>query len=236
MTDDRFGRDVHAFAQELGALLNACVRWAGQGSVKITSVNGDGRTRAVVEIITDTGSRNVPVLANGEPSAALVVRIGCRPDSSGQYMAVTESALAVYSTLDRTPLFRLEYRDDMRTAPSSHWQVHAERGALSNLLTLAGHRRPHDLSALHIPNGGARLRPGVEDFVQFLIDELGIDAVEGWKDAIEASRETWRRRQIKTAVRDVPDAAVAVLTDLGFTVTPPNGGVPEPRMETLVHW
>jgi hypothetical protein len=131
MSDDRFGQDVHAFAQELGALLNACVKWAGQGSVKITTVNGDGRTRAVVEIVTSTGSRNVPVLANGEPSAALVVRVGCRPDSSGRYLAVTESALAVYSTIDRTPLFRLEYRDDMRSAPSSHWQVHAERGALS---------------------------------------------------------------------------------------------------------
>jgi hypothetical protein len=26
------------------------------------------------------------------------------------------------------------------------------------------------------------------------------------------------------------------VTDLGFTVTAPSGGVPEARMETLVHW
>jgi hypothetical protein len=76
----------------------------------------------------------------------------------------------------------------------------------------------------------------VEDFIQFLIDELGIDAGDGWKAVIEASRETWRRRQIKTVVRDVPDAAVAALTDLGFTVTPPSGGMPAPRMDTLIRW
>jgi hypothetical protein len=34
-------------------------------------------------------------------------------------MAITESALAVYSTLDRTPPFRLEYRDDSRRRPAN---------------------------------------------------------------------------------------------------------------------
>lgn len=69
----------------------------------------------------------------------------------GRYLAVPHSSFALYATLDRTPIVRLEYVDGMRLPPSCHWQIHAERGALSHLLALSRRPRPHMLSGLHFP-------------------------------------------------------------------------------------
>lgn len=118
----------------------------------------------------------------------------------------------------------------MTSAPIAHWQLHAERGAFTHLLSRAhAHRprlvgRPHDLSSLHFPVGGERFRPCLEDLLEFLVTECGVDCREGWQDVVRAGRERWRRRQLASAARDVPDLAARVLTELGWTVAPP----PEP--------
>ncbi|MAT05028.1 MAG: hypothetical protein CL424_08295 [Acidimicrobiaceae bacterium] len=233
---DTFEDRVTAFARDVSDLIARTVVPSEPCGIQITSSENNGQPRALVELRPDTDARYVTVRIGGNDAAGLTVRIGCRPDSSGRYMAATESAFAIYSTLDRTPLFRLDYREAMRSAPSSHWQVHAERGALSNLLTIGGHNRPHNLAALHIPVGGARLRPGLEDFLQFVIDELGADSREGWRDVLNESRATWRRRQIASAVRDVPDEAVRVLRLLGYSVEPPGSGDGRTRDDTLYKW
>lgn len=87
--------------------------------------------------------------------------------------------------------------------------------------------KPHDLSTIHLPVGGERFRPCLEDFLQLLIADCGVDAVPGWEGAIESGRETWRRRQLKSVVRDIPNDAVAVLRELGWTCDPPPNGTVE---------
>lgn len=231
-----FERNVEAFASDISHLIDRTVQARPTWLIETTLITSESESRARIELVSSEDDRSVPITAGGSRCAALTVRFGCRPDSSGRYMAVTESAFVVYSTLERTPLFRLEYREDMHSAPSSHWQVHAERGALSNLLTLGGHERPHSLSALHLPVGGARMRPGLEDFLQFVIEELGADADNDWQDVLEASRETWRRRQVATGVRDVPDEAVRTLRELGYVVEPPADGDAPTRKRTLRKW
>jgi hypothetical protein len=83
----------------------------------------------------------------------------------------------------------------MRVTPIAHWQVHAERGALSHLLSRAYEHdprsvpRPHDLSSLHIPVGGERFRPCLEDVLQFLITNCGIDSVPGWDAPVLSGRD-----------------------------------------------
>lgn len=63
------------------------------------------------------------------------------------------------------------------------------------------------------------MRPGVEDFLQFLIQECGFASVPGWRMAIERSRVDWRLRQKRTVVRDAPRAAAIALADhLGVRV------------------
>jgi hypothetical protein len=41
--------------------------------------------------------------------------------------------------------------------------------------------KPHDFSCLHFPLGGERFRPCMEDVIQFLVHDCGVDALPGWK-------------------------------------------------------
>ncbi|WP_147261939.1 hypothetical protein [Blastococcus sp. TF02A-26] len=163
-------------------------------------------------------------------------------DRSGTYLKTVRSDFAVKSTLDRTPLIRLDYRADMGRAPSSHWQVHAERGAFSHLLARANAvdssrvGKPHDLSSLHIPVGGERFRPCLEDLLQFLVQECGVDRRAGWLDVIERGRELWRHRQLRATVRDAQEETAQVLRDLGWAVDSAPGVDSEEYPATFSRW
>lgn len=162
-------------------------------------------------------------------------------DRSGKHLKTTGSKITVWSSIDRTPLLRLEYRADMHTDPICHWQIHAERGAMSHLLGRANFispkrvKKPHDYSTLHFPVGGERYRPCLEDVLQFLIVDCGIDHKLDWETRVHEGRERWRRMQLRSAVRDIPKDAAAVLRSLGWTVTPPNADNTE-HLEPLRKW
>jgi hypothetical protein len=91
------------------------------------------------------------------------------------------------------------------------------------------------MSALHIPVGGSRFRPCLEDLVQFLIQECRFDSRENWRKYVEAGRERWRRRQLAAATRDVPEIAARVLEELGYSVTPP-ASPREASVKALRNW
>jgi hypothetical protein len=202
------------------------------GSIDVTSTAAPGRAdRYVVApafaVGKTPGSARIPLLVNGEELAQLGLVIYLGMDAVDKYLKTVRMDLSVLSTLDRTPLVRLEYQADMHTAPIAHWQIHAERGAFSHLLARAHAIRPmvvskpHNLSSLHLPVGGERFRPCLEDFLQFLVQECGVDALDSWEDIIRAGREEWRRRQTRTVVRDAQAEAAASLREAGWTVTPP---------------
>lgn len=158
------------------------------------------------------------LLANGVPVARLSVLFRCRLDATSTHLAVEQSA---FHLLDRrgAPLVRLEF--DASQQPASHWHVHGERTAMGTLLATTGRPPPHDLSPLHLPAGGTRMRPCLEDFLEFLVRDIGVDAEPGWKRAVVEGREAWRRRQVKALVHDVPALAAEELVTLGYRVTPP---------------
>ncbi len=163
------------------------------------------------------------------------VSISCQLDSSGQWLAVEESHFNLYALLDRAPVLRIHYRRDQGTRPSAHVHVHGHRGALSHLLSRAGHESPHEMASLHIPVGGSRFRPCLEDFIQFLICECNFDSLPGWMAHVEAGRERWRCRQTAAVARDVPEEAARVLRELGYTVQAPDP-LPQPRAPALHRW
>ena len=178
----------------------------------------------------------VPLLINGEELAVLSVRLGCELDSRGTWLAVEASTFELGAKLDRTPVIRFDYVRKSHTSPSAHVQMHAHRGALTHLLSQANHKKPHDISALHIPLGGARFRPCLEDVIQFLIDDCGFDAAKGWSEVLNAGREKWRRTQAKAVARDYPAEATETLRGLGYTVTEPSGGHPKTPDKALYLW
>jgi hypothetical protein len=89
------------------------------------------------------------------------------------------------------------------------------------------------LSDLHLPLGGPRFRPCLEDLLQMLIDELGVDAERGAKRALARGRADWRRKQLGASVRDSPETAARVLREMHYTVESPEAGPTSDRMDKL---
>jgi hypothetical protein len=195
----------------------------------VQSIAAPGRDDRYIVRPTDSGGKSVriPLYVGSEELAALSVQIYLGMDRVDAFLKTLRMDLAVHSTLDRTPLARLEFRSDMSSDPIAHWQVHGERGSLSHLLARAHAvrpkivKKPHDMSSLHFPVGGERFRPCLEDFLHFLVHECGVDAIDGWESAITQGREQWRRRQLRAIARDAQEEVAAVLVAQGWTVTPP---------------
>lgn len=79
------------------------------------------------------------------------------------------------------------------------------------------------------------MRPCLEDFLQFAVQECGIDAKSDWREALAGGRELWRRLQTRAIVRDLQIEAAEVLSQLGWSVEAP---VDEPveSERTLTMW
>jgi len=224
MTDrplrERSSEFAGAIAGTLGAVLPV--------SVGMVSLAADEESRYVVRPAGDTvRAQRVPLHVGGVHLADMALSFYLALDREGLHLKVQKSTFAVYSVLDRTPIVRLEYDAAMTRVPAAHWHIHAERGAFSHLLARAhavgaGHvTRPHELSSLHFPVGGERFRPCLEDFLEFLVSECGVDARSGWDGAVRRGRSDWRKRQLRALTRDAQQEAAETLTALGWTVTPP---------------
>ncbi|MGH3767948.1 MAG: hypothetical protein ACRDS0_10115 [Pseudonocardiaceae bacterium] len=179
----------------------------------------------------------MPLTVAGENLARLKIDVWCCLDSYQQFLAVEESTYQLIAQVDRAPIMRFEYERGATTKPRAHVQVHAHRGALSHLLSQARHPTPHSMESLHLPVGGDRFRPCLEDVIEFLVVECRFDRQEGWRAVLEAGRERWRRMQTRTAVRDSPSEAAAALRALGYTVAAPetvNG--PQDNLARMRRW
>jgi hypothetical protein len=218
------------FAEEIASLLKGVL----PGAPGIQAVRY--RDRFVIRPSGSTNKeRGVPLFVNGERLATLNISLQCGLDSSGRWLTVYSSSFALVADLDRTPVLRFDYQRDMYRAPHAHVQVNAHRGALTHLLSKAGHKSPHQMEALHIPVGGSRMRPCLEDLLQFLIVECRFDKKRQWKRHVEAGREKWRRRQVSALVRDVHTDAARVLETLGYKITPPED-LPRESEKALRAW
>lgn len=222
-------RQVEEFGEEMAELLKLTL--PGMPDPIVDTQHKE--SRYVIRAGND--QRGVPLFVSGQKIATLVASVKCRLDSVDRYLAVEHSTYSVLAEVDRTPIIRYEYQRDMSVAPNAHVHVHAHRGALSHLLSRTGHSAPHDMSKLHIPLGGSRFRPCLEDLIQFLIQECRFDSRAGWKERVEVGRERWRRFQMAAVTRDVPDEAARVLQELGYQVTPPVGQPPT-SSNALRHW
>lgn len=223
MTNSELRDQVDRFTSETETLLRACFDDVPDSEVATRN------DRVVAEI------KPVTLKAKGQPVAHLHVFQRFRLDSTGTYLAVEQSVFKLNAIIDRTPIVRYDYDRDARAKPSSHIQVHAHRGALSHLLSQTGHAHPHELASLHLPTGGARFRPCLEDLLEFLIRDCKLDSKAGWDQEVHAGRERWRRLQIRAMVRDVPSEAVAVLEGLGYTIQAPEDA-PHDGTKALRNW
>ncbi|OZM72652.1 hypothetical protein CFN78_13530 [Amycolatopsis antarctica] len=223
-----------AFAQEVQDLLDAvfAVPAGADLAVRQIKVLSHGVYHAVrAGTLEKVGS--IPLYAGEKPIASLLVNFRCEPDQTGEYLAVRKSEFSISSTLEGTPLLRCDFDQKAHSVPAAHWNVHAERGAVSVLLARNNRKHSGLLSEVHLPVGGSRFRPCLEDFLDMVVREFKLDTKPGCDGAIAAGRENWRVKQTRSAVRDSPAAAAEVLKKMGYAVTPPEGGHRSPNTDML---
>lgn len=222
------------FAEDLTRTVHAVV--SNCKPFKATAL--EGANKFSVKQDPDEG---IPLRVDGEPRLLLKVEFYCRLDGPGRFLAVVESNIKVFADVSKNePLFRYEYERSAESIPAAHIQVHGHRDSLTYVMTRSGSatKRGRDravknkvpkMQDLHFPLGGHRFRPCLEDVLEMLIDEFGIDHDKAHSlAALRSGREKWRRTQTKSAVRDDPASAVEVLMSLGYQIELPPGAADPP--------
>ncbi|MFF3920756.1 hypothetical protein ACFYZB_46710 [Streptomyces sp. NPDC001852] len=110
-------------------------------------------------------------------------------------------------------MIRFEYVRSSKEPPGAHIQVHAHRDEMAYLLRLADAGRPKQgfrlrklprLSEMHLPVGGHRMRPSLEDVLLYLKRKFAIDTAPTWRAVIDDHLRDWRKIQLMSAVRRHP--------------------------------
>lgn len=203
---------VQGFAEEVSTRVLTCLEGVPKPDVLQVEASPDGQrfTFSYRQTLHAPGSESVVGM--------LQLDYALGADRSGQHLAVHVSTFQLRDSRGKKPIVRLEYVRDAHKVPCSHIHVHAESGLFTQLLAATGHGSPAAVQSVHIPTGGDRFRPCVEDFVEFLISECLVAGRDGWRDEIAQGREQWREMQTAAAVRDRPEIAIAELRRLGMTV------------------
>ncbi|MFD5160603.1 hypothetical protein ACFWMJ_21430 [Streptomyces hawaiiensis] len=216
-----------AFADDLTSLTRGVL---GEDAPRFAALNMGQRVR-VSPISADEKVMRIPVSVNNDPVLSLMVRYYCCWDGSSTFLATDQADIHVHYAGISDPLIRFEYVRSSKEPPGAHIQVHAHRDEMAYLLRLADSGRPKQgnrrrrmprLSEMHLPVGGHRMRPALEDVLLFLKREFAIDTAETWRTVIDERLRNWRVIQLMSAVRDAPDAAAEVLRALGYTVQQPS--------------
>jgi hypothetical protein len=189
--------------------------------------------RHVIRTGTEDKAGGMRLHSEGRHVGDLQVLYHCEPDRADRFLAVRKSMFQLTSPQEGTPLLRLDFNQAANKVPAAHWNVHGERGATSVMLARCNPRHSGLLSQVHLPVGGTRGRPCLEDFLDMLIAEFGIDHAADSDALITAGREKWRLFQTRAVVRDSPDVAASVLHHLGYTVLAPETGTPTPNVDML---
>lgn len=217
------GSQAAAWATELESTITSTLRHSPPHRLQVSQTE----KRYVVEPLRSTEAKAyLPLCVDGEKLGELGIEYQLTADSRNQYLKVHRSKIEIRASASREPILRLEYEPVDSLVPASQWHIHAENGALSAWLALAHKgaelpRKRWAVSSLHLPTGGERMRPALEDVLQLLIVDLRVDAAAGWQEALERGRERWRRIQLGSMVRDRPEVAADVLRGIGYTVNTP---------------
>jgi len=185
---------------------------------RVTAAGVGGRQRFTVE---QDPAQGIVLHRGGQPIVTLKVTYQCEWDTAQQFLAVDISKCAVYAgaAASGEPWQRLDYVRQTRSTgvPVSHWNSHGRHERIEQVLDAVG-RTGRKAATLHLPTGGHRFRPCLEDFLDALINDLNLDTEPGYRAALAEGRERWRVHQTLAVIRDAPDLAIEYLRDHGYTV------------------
>ena len=224
-------RQTHDFATQTTATIRTVCPDAPDWIAQVSTHKGVWRA-------TVATPSNEPVDLTVEKKRLLRLQVfyECTASARHSFMLVERSAFNLLPAHGSQPLVRLEYiRHPRSDVPCCHLQVHAHRDDWTFVMTRNGvgsrrrsvakradTERAPQLSDIHFPVGGPRLRPTLEDFLEMLIHDLGVEHSDDALDIFAQQREAWRTAQVRAMTASLPDVVAEVLRDAGYTVTPPD--------------
>ena len=159
--------------------------------------------------------RMIPLAFGGKaPRLHLGLLYRMAPDGPGRYPMIRSSVMFLSPDPDgsRTLLHYDYERDKADDYPEAHLQVCATSEEWEEAMCRYG-PRGRSLKKLHLPVGGRRFRPIVEDLIEFLVAEKLAAGRSGWKSHVDRGRQGFEERQLRAAVRRNPGIALAILQD-----------------------
>jgi hypothetical protein len=115
-------------------------------------------------------------------------------------------------------LLHYDYEREKDLYTEAHVQVGGRHPELEAMLAELG-RAGDQLKDLHLPVGGRRLRPCLEDVLESLIAENLVDGKTGYKEILDSSRRDYRKIQIAAIVRSNQETSAAALRAAGWEVS-----------------
>ncbi len=191
--NDRLLAETTRFANELTATVRAVVG-ASAEPFRATGKVQAGRTGVAVRQAPRQG---IVLTVERVPMLVLKVALHCVWDHRQDWLAVEDSRFEVFAKGVSEALFRYDYLRQPNSVPSAHVQVHAHRDAITTSWldaepVASGHagacvtpRKAADSRSCRIftfPSVG-RFRPCLEDVLEMVIDELGVDYEDGAHEA-----------------------------------------------------
>jgi hypothetical protein len=152
------------------------------------------------------------------------LEIGCHirlDDDERQFLTVQSSFFGIYlGDAAQHLLLHYDYERGKEPYTEAHLQISGRHEALEGYIRELGEKR--GLGRIHLPVGGRRFRPAVEDVLEALIVERLVDPKDGWRSALDEKRKAFRKTQISAVVRRNHGTAIKELERLGYTVLPPD--------------
>lgn len=216
MTSDLPGQ-ARRFAKELQETLNGTVCQ----HVRIAAVLRPRSAAGPVFTLGHGLSANNPTqptafplrIDNKKPRSWMNLSFQVRLDDEGEFLTVHSSYCGIFTDESlETCLLHWDYEREKEKYTSAHVQVYGWSPALEALNQNNDQKR--SLDKLHIPVGGKRFRPCIEDAIEFLVTERLADGREGWQKRVEEGRNRYRRGQLLAMMRRYPDVVKEYLEGL----------------------
>lgn len=220
MTRSRSGLQPQArqFADTLQSLLNRTVCDHARVGAKISTEQAVVGTQ--LDALTSTPVR---MRTAGQTSIWLDVQCFLKlDDDEARFLTVQGSVCGLYVGDDPPDLLlHYDYEREKDRYTEAHIQVCAAHPTFETLLAGLGRKPVNGLHKVHLPVGGRRFRPALEDLLECLIVEGLVRPKDGWREALNSTRREYRRKQIAAVVRRNTGTAQAELQRLGYQVIPP---------------
>lgn len=138
-------------------------------------------------------------------------------DESSTWLLTIKSSYTLQCSNPEASIFTYDYeRNPANVYPEAHLHIHGKCDMLKRMLKMCD-RKKDKPADLHLPVGGRRYRPCLEDIIEFCILERLVDHRDTWRDTLRRFRDMYYRQQLQAAIRRDPgivtEALNAGLTD-----------------------